>query len=299
MIEDFATTKTVPSQTMPFSQLSPSRSAPTDIAARLSIQQTMTYRWSLVEDVQGYRQAGIDAIGIWRTKLADYEDDKTVEVIRDSGLAVSSISWAGGFTGWNHGTFREAVDDARDAIRLAGRLESNCVVLMSGPRAGHTLRHARRLVIQGLKALADDAAENNVLLALQPMSTATGSQWSFLNAIDETLEVLYQCGEPFARLAFDAFHIWRDPNIVERIPEIAPLVATVQLNDSSRDRKSVAERCLPGDGEVPLRDICRTFLEADYSGYFEIGAWSDEIWNSDYSSTLKTCRDRFLVLCQE
>ena len=296
MIEEIASTSTVPTPAAGFSDVPEVLSSP--LAARLAIHQTTTYRWSFLEDVTGYREAGVEAIGVWRPKLVEFGEERGVDLVRESGLAVSSLSWAGGFTGSNGCTFDEAVDDAREAVRLAGRLEAGCVVLVSGSRAGHTARHARRLLAQAIRALADDAAEQNVFLAVQPMSPDAARQWSFLSTIDETLDVLRECNEPRARLAFDAYHLWREPNLLERIPEIAPLTASVQLNDVRDPPRSEIDRCLPGDGQIPLSEIARAFLDADYTGHFEISAWSEEIWNSDYAEVLRDCRRRFDALCR-
>ena len=58
---------------------------------RLSINEVTTYRWSFEEDVQNYRNAGIDGIAVWRQKLSDYGESKGAELLRESGLTVSSL----------------------------------------------------------------------------------------------------------------------------------------------------------------------------------------------------------------
>jgi sugar phosphate isomerase/epimerase len=262
-------------------------------ATRLSINETTTYHWNFIEDVAGYCEAGIEAIGVWRPKLVQFGEERGAMLVRDMGLTVTSLSWAGGFTGSNNCTFEEAVDDARDAIRLAGRLRANCLSLVSGTRAGHTTRHARRLVTQAIQELAAEANRHRVFLALQPMSPLVGQQWSFVNSLDETLEIIGASGVDCARIAFDVYHLFREPRLLERVPEIAPRVAVVQLNDFRDPPRSEIDRCLPGDGEIPLRDIVQAFLAADYSGHFEIGVWSEEVWSADYVEVLKTCRERF------
>ncbi|MGE3316230.1 MAG: sugar phosphate isomerase/epimerase family protein [Planctomycetaceae bacterium] len=262
-------------------------------STRLSINETTTYHWGFQDDVLGYCEAGIEAIGIWRSKLVQYGEEKGIELVEEMGLSVSSLSWAGGFTGSNGCSFEEAVDDARDAIALAGNLKTNCLSLVSGTRAGHTTRHARRLVAQAIRALAEDAAKRNVSLALQPMSPLVGQQFSFVNSLDETLEIIGMSGVEQARIAFDVYHLFREPRLIERIPEIAPLVAIVQLNDFRDPPRSEIDRCLPGDGEIPLREITEAFLAAEYAGHFEIGVWSEEVWNSDYVQVLRSCRERF------
>jgi Mg2+ and Co2+ transporter CorA len=112
---------------------------------RLSVNEMTTYRWSFDEDVAHYRQAGITAIGVWRQKLEDYGETKGIELLRQSGLHVSNVLWAGGFTGSDGHTFEESLVDAAEAIRLTAALGSDCLVVYSGGRNGHTLNHAHRL----------------------------------------------------------------------------------------------------------------------------------------------------------
>ena len=103
---------------------------------RISINEMTTYHWSLLEDVAGYRAAGVASIGVWRRKLSDFGEERGVELLRDSDLSVSSFWSAGGFTGSDGQTFREAVDDALDALHLAAEVRAGCLVVASGARAG-------------------------------------------------------------------------------------------------------------------------------------------------------------------
>src|SRR5579872_5457123 len=79
---------------------------------RLSINEMTTYHWSFLDDVSGYQAAEIASIGVWRRKLCDFGEERGIELLRESGLAVSSLSDAGGFTGSDGHTFRDGVDDA-------------------------------------------------------------------------------------------------------------------------------------------------------------------------------------------
>ncbi len=81
--------------------------------AGLSINEMTTFRWTLEEDVTRYRACGIEAIGVWRRKLADYGEAKGIELLAASGMAVSNLLWAGGFTGSDGHSYQESLADAR------------------------------------------------------------------------------------------------------------------------------------------------------------------------------------------
>ncbi len=255
-----------------------------------------TYRWSLLEDVIGCRQAGIPAIGLWRPKLAEYGEERSVEILRESDLAVSSLSWIGGFTGTNGLAFDEACDDAREAIRLAGEVEAKTVVVSTGPRNGHIRKHARRLAVDALTALADLAADNDTSLAVCPMNADAASHWTFLNSLEDTVDVIDACRHPAVQIAFDAFHHWQEPDLYGWIRAFAPRVAVVQLGDAERPNCLLNDRCLRGDGKIPLYRIVGAFLDAGYTGHFEINVWSSALWRSNYADVLRLCTSRFTPL---
>lgn len=266
------------------------------LMSRLSINQVTTNRWTFPEDLNAYRNEGFQAAGLLLSKIGQFGEKHSVDVVRHLELAVSSLSWVGGFTGAHQASFDDSVNEAKDALELAGALGAECLVLISGPQVGHIRSHARRLVIDALKALAEDAAEQGVTLALLPLQHDFARHWSFLSSLDETLEIIARSGGT-AQIAFDAYHLWQEPRLLERIPEIAPSVALVQLSDGCGAPRSEHDRCLPGDGEIPLASIVRAFDAAGYAGYYELAIWSEELWQSEDPELLRECRSRFDLLC--
>ena len=109
---------------------------------RLAVSEMTTFRWSFEEDVQHYSEAGIEAIGIWRQKLSDFGEEKGIELLRDSGLKVSSLMWAGGFTGSDGRSYKESVADARDAIQVAAWEPSVCSSTAVLAQVTHTIMPA-------------------------------------------------------------------------------------------------------------------------------------------------------------
>jgi sugar phosphate isomerase/epimerase len=265
--------------------------------AKLSMNEMTTFKWTLPQDVAHYRRCGFEGIGVWRPKLVEYGEQDSVDLLRGSGLQIASVSFVGGFTGTNGYSFCDAVQEGMDAIRLAAALDADCLVVTSGPRGTHTLNHAKKLLYEALCQLSEEAEEEHVDLAVQPMDPTFARQWSFLNSLDETLSVLDRCNHPNVRMAFDVFHQWPEPELMERIPEIAPVVAAVQLSDWRNPPRSEHDRCLLGKGEIPLAQIVQAFLEAGYDGCFDVKIWSEHLWNSDYAAMLHDCRSRFQSLC--
>ncbi|MEN6450792.1 MAG: sugar phosphate isomerase/epimerase family protein [Thermoguttaceae bacterium] len=283
--------------------------------ARLSISETTTFRWSLEDDVTHYSAAGIPAVGVWRHKLSDCGLPAARTFLRDAGLKVSHLSWAGGFTGSDGRSHRESIDDAADAIRTAGELECPTLVVYSGSRGGHTVRHARRLFQEALAELAPLADEQRVTLAVKPMHPGCAAEWTFLTSLDDTLALLAAVGHPRVKMVLDTYHLGfagptdHLPRQVDNLPhdaddlpqkvaEAAPQVALVQLGDARRPPNGEQNRCRLGEGVVPLRPIVAALQAAGYDGDYDVELLGEEFESADYCTLLEHAKTAFRSLVE-
>lgn len=265
---------------------------------RLGFHGVSTFRQTLLDDVAACIEFDVRNIGLWRRKLDDFGRDRSVELLRDSGLNVSSLSWAGGFTGRGDVSLEESLEDARGAVELAADVDAGCLVVVSGGRCGHTRNHARDLFHFALERLAMCARRFGVTLALQPMHPQFCSEWSFLTSIDDALETISTYRHADLKLALDVYHAAAEPDLVARLPELVPHLAVVQLGDGEFPGRSPYDRCLPGDGEVPLGDVVQTLVEAGYGGTYEIALWSRALWRMDGDELIEECLERFDAHCR-
>jgi sugar phosphate isomerase/epimerase len=261
--------------------------------AQLAMNEMTTFRWSFEQDVQRYVAAGLKAIGVWRQKVSDFGEEKAVELLQESGLRVSSLLWAGGFTGSEGRTFKESLEDARDAIRLAAEMRAGCLIVYSGARAGHTHNHARRILKSALTELASQAGELGVTLAIEPMHPAVAGEWTFLTDLEETLATIDAVGSQAVKICFDTYHLGQAPGIVERIPQIVSQLALVQLGDAKSPPQEEPHRCQLGEGFIPLPEIVASLVKSGYEGFFEVELMGEEIEAADYNDLLAQSRAVF------
>jgi sugar phosphate isomerase/epimerase len=245
-----------------------------------------TYRWSFEEDVCGLADAGIPAIGVWRQKLSDFGEEKGIDLLAEKGLNVSSLSWAGGFTGSDGRSFKDSVSDALDAVRLAGAMRADSLIVFSGARGGHTNNHARRLLRSALAELLPAASENAVTLAVKPMHAGCASECTFLTDLKDTLELVEELDDPHLRIAFDSYHFGFEPALRADLPALVPRIAVVQLGDAKQPPSGEQNRCRLGDGSIPLSTIVETLNEAGYRGYFEVELMGEDVEPYDYRELL-------------
>jgi len=263
------------------------------------MNETTTFRWSFEEDVEHYAAARIPAIGVWRQKLSDYDPPKAAELLRRRGLKVSHLFWAGGFTGSDGHTYREGLDDAREALRAAALLEAQNLIVYSGARAGHTFNHARRLIKDALSELAPLAEESGVCLALEPMHPGCAGPWTFLTTVDDVLAVIAAVGSPMVKMVFDTYHVGHDPAIVGRLGELVPHIALVQLGDARQAPQGEQSRCCLGEGTVPLAEIVGGLKSAGYNGYYDVELLGEEIETHAYHDLLRHAQEVFARLISD
>ena len=261
--------------------------------AGLAICELTTYRWSFEEDVQHYAAAGIEGIGVWRQKLSDYGEQQGRELLAEHGLKVSSLFWAGGFTGSGEQSHDESIEDACDALRLAAALNAGCLIVHSGARAMHTQNHVRRLLLSALDQLLPLAEQLQVAIALEPMPSAAGADWTFLSSLEDAGELASRYNTPALRLVLDTYYWGLDPELGDKLPRIVPHLALVQLADSKSPPTREPNRCRLGEGQLPLEPILRALGQAGYRGDYEVELMGEEIEASDYGDLLSHSQQAF------
>ena len=259
----------------------------------LSMNEITTFRWSFEEDVENYQRAGYKSIGVWRQKLTDGDEDEAVDLLVDSGLSVSNLLWAGGFTGSEGRTLAESVDDAQEAIRLAAAIGAGCLVLYPGGRNNHTYRHAGRLLRTALDELLPFAEAADVPLAIQPMHAACAADWTFLTDLSSVISLMdaFQCAH--LKLAYDTYHFPIGPHRRHLLAKLVPYLGIVHLGDRHVPPTIDPEYCPIGQGCLPLTEIVTTLQDAGYTGAFDVKLIGPEISLNDYWGLLDQSKMAF------
>ena len=253
--------------------------------------QTTTYRWSVTEDLAGYAEAGIGSIALYRPKLEEMDEDAAIDAIRSSGLAVSSLSWVGGFTGSDGRKQEESLFDAREAVRFAAAVGAGTVAACSGSAGPHIDRHARRVLNDALTALCDFAADLDVRIALHPFAKRGCRNRSVVSSLDEAIEIVLAVNRPNLGLLLDLEELSEEVELLIRAGDVAPLVHVVRISDR-RHRQDRRRHFV--DRVARANAVVAALFDAGYHGPIEFDLWTEEDRPiAEYGDLLGECRSRF------
>jgi sugar phosphate isomerase/epimerase len=242
---------------------------------RISISQITTVTQSFADDLDAYCAAGAEGIGIWEMKL----QEDSLERLRRSGLeaatavpSVPSILPLPLMEGpADPGARVEAICAS---IRRLAPFEPSCVLFLTGPGED------REAILDGLRAIGDEAARSGVLVALEPIQREFAHLWSVVSSLDEAAALVAESGAA-AGLMYDTWHLWREP--LDQIGRHRERIYGVHLADWREPTRSTNDRVLPRDGTIEFGPI----LEAlRWNGFFDLEIFSDaeldgSLWRED------------------
>ena len=257
----------------------------------LAISQLSTLRWTFDEDVHAYANRGFKGIGIYRPKLEDFGLERAIDLLAEASLGVTSLSWAGGFTGSDGRAFEDAVLDAVAAVQDAANLRAETLIVLAGGRNNHIRNHARRTLCDALNEVAQVAEDLGVRISIEPIHPGCGNEWSFVNDLQSTLEIIEAVNSPQLGLVLDTYHVGMDEEVVRWLPDVIPYLHVVQLGDARHSPLGEMNRCLLGDGCVPLRSILGTLRDCDYQGPFEVELIGEDVETLSYEELLDHAKD--------
>lgn len=252
---------------------------------RVSINEITTQRWSFAEDVEAYaRLDAVQGIGVWRDKLGDTDVGQAAKRVRDAGMTVTSLSYAGMFT---QGIDKQ-IEDGRRAIEQAKALGTDTLLVIAGPRLGVDLLDGDRLTREGLEALAPDSEAAGVTLSLEPLHPMDVTKWSTVVTITQALDLIE--GIRGVKLMFDTWNTWWDPEVGAGIQRTGGLgIQCIQVADWQHPADNPRDRVPPGEGVAPLSELLGMVKDAGYEGWYEVEIMSKQYGPSNYGDLLRRC----------
>ena len=273
-----------------------------------------TLRSSFEEDLAAYRAAGASGIGICEIKLEEGREEEQLEALKASGLesgsavpAVPSILPLPLFPGPEDPD--ERVGALCASVRRLAPFEPSALVCLTGPAGALGGADGRRLVVEGLRAVADEAERAGFPVGLEPMSARFREDWTMVTTLGEAAELRDEAGHENLGILFDTWHLWDTPDLLAEIERHGDMIVGVHVNDWREETRSWCDRALPGDGVADLPPVLGALADAGWRGAYELEVFSDDgtfgsaypdsLWTEDAEELARRGHDAFRQLWEQ
>jgi sugar phosphate isomerase/epimerase len=261
--------------------------------SRLSFNQATAERASLGEVVEACARHHIPFVGVWRHKLAEIGLTAAAKLVRDAGVRVSSVCRGGMFPAPSPAERARRIDDNKRAIDEAATLGAEVLVLVCGAAPDRDITAGRRMVTDGIAAIAPYAAERGVRLGIEPLHPAFAAERSCITTLREARQ-LAERFDATVGVIVDVYHVWWDPERTIEIARLSNRIVGYHVNDWLVPMTDVLmNRGMMGDGRIDLPTIRAEVERAGYHGVVEVEIFNHAIWAMPLDDVLALTKLRF------
>ncbi|MEU6886788.1 sugar phosphate isomerase/epimerase family protein [Streptomyces viridosporus] len=270
----------------------------TDLA-RFSINQMTVKQLPLPDLVAACRDLGVPGVGLWREPVRAYGVEAAAELVRDAGLAVTTLCRGGFLTAVDPGERAAALADNRRAVDEAATLGTDTLVLVSGglPAGSKDLRAARERIADALAELAPYAERQGVRLAIEPLHPMFASDRCVVSTLAQALDLAEGFPAHQVGVTVDTYHIWWDDTAPAQIARAGAQgrIHTFQLADWTTPLPEgvLNGRGQIGDGSIDMREWKGYVEAAGYTGAIEVELFNEALWARDGREVLAETAARF------
>jgi sugar phosphate isomerase/epimerase len=251
---------------------------------RLSFSQISTINASFGQDVPAYAGAGFDAIGLWEFKLPA-DDAANREQLRAAGLAVANCVpevpsilplRVPGMEGPSD--VEERIEALCRSVARFAPYEPECVLFLTGPCGEHDPAEARRLSIEGARAIAEAGARAGVPVALEASHASESGASSFLSSLAEAEQLLDEAGLPELGLMADTHHLWDTPTLEDDVQRLGGRIRGLHVADRLAPERG--DRVPPTEGVTHPERMVRLVCAQGFDGSLDVEIFStpDGFW---------------------
>jgi len=252
----------------------------------IALNGATTMRANLETDIHVAHEAGYDLLEIWAAKMEVFLKTGSVsdlaKLFRQARIAPYSINSI------EHINLRSAQDYKgikESCRRLSGIAKAigcpNIVVVPSPTPSGVTKKEIHDDAVAVLRELAAIAAEYDVQLAFEML----GQVGCSVSTLGDAWEIVKRTDRKNVGMVLDTYHFYAGSSSMSSLMDIdAQKLYIFHINDvepGPKEKLTDAQRLLPGDGVIPLSDICRGLRNAGYKHMVSIELFRPEYWAWD------------------
>ena len=271
---------------------------------QLAINSVSTRQADLVECLDAYTEAGFGNVEFMLSHVKEYleaiHSPEDVRLLLDE----RKLRCVGGFEcavscfapkPAREDNHARLVENARLLAALGAQ---GMVVGTDGPEDAGAEPDPLGRTADVMRDVADRVADTGITLLIE-------FNWGpVVKSLRSAAEVARRSARPNVRVVFDPAHYHCTPTKRDQInAESVPYIRHVHVDDM-RDKPGElancnADRVLPGEGCLDLRDLFGALEQHGYDAYFAIELFNAELWSLPAAEAAKRMYDSLLPLCDD
>jgi 2-keto-myo-inositol isomerase len=253
---------------------------------RLGFHGATAMTSDLETDVRATAHAGLTALEMWAAKidkyLADHSLDQLKGLLTDNGVAAMSINSIE-FITFRGDEYPQIKTRCRELSQLAQAIGCPTIIVVPSPTPSWqtTWEEIVDEHVKVLRDLSDIAGEYGVNLSFELL----GFGWCSVRTPRGAWEIVQKTGRDNVGLVVDCAHLWGGGGLFDEIEMVdSAHIFTFHLDDLEdlpKEAITDAKRILPGQGVIPLGDICQRLKNVGYDGDCSVELFRPEYWEWD------------------
>ncbi|MGX1543360.1 sugar phosphate isomerase/epimerase family protein [Streptomyces adustus] len=266
---------------------------------RFSINQMTVKQLSVPELVDACLELAVPGVGLWREPVVAYGVRATAKLVRDAGLAVTTLCRGGFLTATDPDGRAAALDDNRRAVEEAAALGTDTLVLVCGglPAGSRDLRGARERIADALAELGPYAESHGVRLAIEALHPMYAADRCVVSTLAQALDLAERFPAHQVGVTVDTYHVWWDDSAPRQIARAGAggRIHAFQLADWTTPLPAgvLDGRGQIGDGAIDMREWKGYVDAAGYTGPIEVELFNEGLWARDGRQVLAETAARF------
>lgn len=253
---------------------------------KLAFHGATTMTSNLETDISVTGLAGFTGLEIWARKLDLFLENHSVSELKAllvqhkvQPIAINSIE----FIAFRGSEYCQVQARLHELGRIAQEIGCPCIVVVPSPSPDRELPWSYVVAeyITVLRDLSAIAQGYGLKLSFEFL----GFGWCSVRTPRAAQEIIMNVERDNVGLTFDAAHFYAGGGLMSELNELdAQRIFAFHLDDLEDKPKEAltdADRLLPGEGVVPIDEICTRLKLIGYSGTCSVELFRPEYWNWD------------------
>jgi sugar phosphate isomerase/epimerase len=240
---------------------------------RIAIHEFSTGSLSFDDEVDLASRLGVSGLGMLPAKVATVGWDEAATALAARSLRATSMFGGTFFDLTAAESWETSQAELASVLEHSARMDAGCVYVVPGRAGGVPWEDLFENFGTATAPSVLRARELGVRLAFEPCAQIR-TDISFVNALDDAIDVADHTG---LDIVVDFAACWMQRGLEQLFADAGERIALVQVSDLAIGSLVTPDRRVPGDGDLPLRELLEHVLAAGYEGPFELEVFGPEI----------------------